>query len=125
MSQPEHTTEVSVAEIRSHLIDFIERTWVFDTVADNFIWVDIDNQDAIAKRIELVRDSRLLINDTLRAIGGLSCSSVAVVGEARHDFTLSRWDGLNTQGKMVWAIEGGQHEFDGPALINDLRAFQA
>lgn len=125
MSQPEHSAEVTVAEIRRHLIDFIERTWLFDTVADDFIWVDVDNRDAIAQRMELVRDSRLLINDTIMAIGGLTCRSGIVPRGERQDFTLSRWDGLNTQGKMVWAVDNGQHEFEGSALISDLRAFHA
>lgn len=125
MIQPEHTPPVSVEEVRQHLINFIERTWLFDTQADDFIWIDIDRRSAIAERMHVVQESRQLINETILAIGGLTCSTVTAMGGARQPLNLSSWDGRSEQGKMLWSADNRRHELEGKTLISDLRAFHA
>lgn len=125
MTQPEYRSPVSVEEVRRHLIDFIEQTWIFDTRADAYIWVDIDRRAAVAKRMEVVQESRQLINETLMAIGGLLCSTSATLSGDRQALTLSSWDGLGEQGRMLWLADNEIHEFEGATLISDLRSFHA
>lgn len=124
-------------EIRLLLVQTIAHANAFSEHYASFRWEGTDTQFggslslgvnlSPGQQQETMDNLRDLINENLRAIGGLACT-LDLTGEGEAPYTLASWHGY-TEGKMVWSVSELPTQplihVDGKQLLSELRVIHS